>query len=58
MRNLIVVVQQLRRERERAKKEVKRIDAALAAWGRFSSNGFSRQYVPCPRWRISLAQNA
>jgi hypothetical protein len=60
MGNLAVVVQQLRRERERAQKEVQRIDAALAALGSLSSNGSSRQHTmsAAARRRISLAQKA
>jgi len=60
MRNLSVLVQQLRRERERAQKEVQRIDSALAALGSLSSNGSSRQHTmsAAARRRISLAQKA
>ena len=60
MGNLSVVVQQLRRERERTQKEVQRIDAALAALGSLSSNGSSRQHTmsAAARRRISLAQKA
>jgi hypothetical protein len=60
MGNLSVVVQQLKRERERAQKEVQRIDAALAALGSLSSNGSSRQHTmsAAARRRISLAQKA
>ncbi len=60
MGNLSGVVQQLRRERERAQKEVQRIDAALTALGSLSSNGSSRQHAmsAAARKRISLAQKA
>jgi hypothetical protein len=52
------VVQQLRKERERARKEVQRIDAALAALGNVSSNVASRVMSAAGRRRISLAQKA
>jgi hypothetical protein len=39
MGNLFVVVQHLRKERERAQGEVHRIDAALTALGSLSVNG-------------------
>jgi len=60
MGNLSGVVQQLKKERERAQKEVQRIDAALAALGRLTSNGSSRHHTPSAagRKRISLAQKA
>jgi hypothetical protein len=59
MGNLSVVVQQLRRERERTQKEVQRIDAALAALGSLSSSGSSRHTMSAAaRKRISLAQKA
>jgi len=41
------VVQQLKRERDRAQKEVQRLDAALAALGGVSSNGASTHDVSC-----------
>lgn len=58
MGNLSVVVQQLKKERERAHQEVQRIDSALAALGSLSSNGSSRQHTmsAAGRKRISLAQ--
>jgi len=52
------VVEQLRRERARAQKEVQRLDAALAALGSVSSNGASRIMSAGGRRRISLAQKA
>ena len=58
MGTLSGVVQQLRRERDRAQKEVRRIDAALAALGSVSSNGASRTMSAAGRRRISLAQKA
>lgn len=60
MGNLSVVVQQLKIERERALKEVQRIDSALDALGSLSSNGSSRQHTmsAAARRRISLAQKA
>jgi hypothetical protein len=57
MANMSGVVQQLKKERERAQKEVQRIDAALAALGS-SSNGASRTMSAAARRRISLAQKA
>jgi hypothetical protein len=58
MANMSGVVQQLRKERERAHKEVQRIDAALAALGSLSANGTSRTMSASARRRISLAQKA
>ena len=60
MGNLSGVVQQLKRERERAQQEVQRIDGALAALGNLSSYGSSRQRTmsAAARRRISLAQKA
>jgi hypothetical protein len=60
MKHMSGVVQELRRERERAHKEVQRIDAALAALGSLSSNGSSRQHTmsTAARRKISLAQKA
>ena len=60
MANLSVVVQQLKKERERVRKEVQRIDAALEALGSLSSNGASRKSTisAAGRKRISLAQKA
>jgi hypothetical protein len=42
--------------RDRAQKEVQRIDAALAALGAVSSKGASRTMCAAARRRISLAQ--
>jgi hypothetical protein len=58
MTNMSRVVQQLKRERDRAQKEVQRIDAALAALGSVSLNGASRTMSADGRRRISLAQKA
>jgi hypothetical protein len=61
MGNLSDVVQQLRKERERAQKEVHRIDAALTALGNPSVNGTnpSRHSMSvAARRKISLAQKA
>jgi hypothetical protein len=60
MGNLSAVVKELKTERERAQKEMQRIDAALAALGNLSSNGSSRQHTmsAAGRKRISLAQKA
>jgi len=57
MGNLSAVVKELKKERERAQKEVQRIDSALAALGSLSSSGSSRQRTmsAAARWRISLA---
>lgn len=61
MGNMSVVVRQLRTERERAQREVIRIDAALAALGSPSSNGSNRgrhSMSAAARRKISLAQKA
>ena len=58
MGNLSVVVQWLKRERDRAQKEVQRLDAALVALGSGSSNGASRIMSAAGRRRISMAQKA
>jgi hypothetical protein len=61
MGNLSVVVRQLRTERERAQKEVHRIDAALSALGSPSVNGSKRgkhSMSVAARRKISLAQKA
>jgi len=61
MGNLSAVVQQLRKERDRAQKEVRRIDAALAALGSLSVNGSKRgrhTMSAAARKKISLAQKA
>ena len=57
MGNLSSVVEELKKARERAHKEVQRIDAALAALGS-SSNGSSRQHTlsAAARRKISAAQ--
>ena len=57
MKHMHVVVQQLKKERERALRQVQRIDQALAALGS-SSNGSSRTMSAVGRRRISLAQKA
>lgn len=57
MANISGVVQQLKKERERAQEEVQRIDAALEALGSVSSNSASRMSAAARR-RISLAQKA
>jgi hypothetical protein len=46
MANMSEVVHQLKKERERAQKQVQRIDAALAALGSVSPNG-SSHHVRC-----------
>jgi len=46
MGDLSAVVQQLRKERERAQKEVRRIDAALTALGSLSVNGSNAADIP------------
>jgi hypothetical protein len=58
MGNLSIVVQQLKKERERVQKQAHRIDAALAALGSVSSSGSSRQHTmsATARRKISLAQ--
>lgn len=58
MGTLTVVVQQLKRERESAQKQIQRIDAALAVLGSPSSNGTSHTMSAAARRRISLAQKA
>src|ERR1039457_2696046 len=58
MGTLSGVVQQLKRERESAQKQVQRIDEALAALGSGSSNGTSHTMSAAARRRISLAQKA
>jgi hypothetical protein len=58
MESMSAVVQQLKKERERAQKQVQRIDAALAALGSVSSNGASRTMSAAGRRRIGLAQKA
>ena len=61
MGNLSVVVQQLRKERDRAQREVGRIDEALTALGSLSVNGSKRgrhTMSAAARKKISLAQKA
>src|SRR6266576_26284 len=58
MEFMSTVVQQLKKERERAQKQVQRIDEAIAALGSDSSNGSSRTISDAGRRRISLAQKA
>jgi len=60
MVNLSGVVRQLRKERERAQKEVERMDVALAALGDRESNGHGqrRTISAAGRRAISLAQKA
>jgi hypothetical protein len=58
MANVSGVVEQLKRELERAKKEVEQFGAALVALGRSSSNGSRRTMSAAGRRRISLAQKA
>ena len=57
MKIMSEVIEQLKKERERAQKQVQRIDAALAALGSMNSNGASRMSAAARR-RISLAQKA
>jgi hypothetical protein len=57
MKHMSAVVQQLRKEREYAQKQLQRIDEALAALGS-SSNGATRTMSAAGRRRISLAQKA
>jgi hypothetical protein len=52
------VVQQLKKELERAENEVSRFRAALSALGSSSSNGQRRTMSATARKRISLAQKA
>src|SRR5260370_20407599 len=59
MNSLTTVVQQLRKERERAQREVHGIDAALTALGSLSVNGSKRgrrTLSAAARRKISLAQ--
>jgi hypothetical protein len=58
MKHMSVVVQQLKKERERAQKQVQRIDEALAALESGRSNGASRTMSVAARRKISLAQKA
>jgi hypothetical protein len=53
------VVQQLKTERERAQRQVQRIDEAIAALAGVSSNGTSHHTMSvAARRKISLAQKA
>jgi hypothetical protein len=54
MKHMNVVVQQLKKERERAQQQVQHIDAALAALGKSASHTLSA----AARRKISLAQKA
>ena len=59
MAHMSGVIQQLKKERERAQKEVQHIDAALAALNGISSNGSSRHTMSAAaRRRISPSQKA
>ena len=58
MRNLSGVVQQLKKELERAENEASRFRAALAALGNSVSNGLRRTMSAAARKKISLAQKA
>ena len=58
MKHMSGVVQQLKKEREHVRKQLQRIDEALAAIGSISSNGVSRTMSATARKRISLAQKA
>jgi hypothetical protein len=58
MANMSGVVEQLKKELERARKEVERYRAALVALGSSSSNGSRRTMSAAGRRRISLAQKA
>ena len=57
MKHMIGVVQQLKKERERAQQQVQRIDEALAALGSAGSTG-ARTLSAAARRKISLAQKA
>jgi hypothetical protein len=58
MENMSHVVQQLRKELQRAQNEVSRFRAALSALGSSVSNGHRRTMSADARRRISLAQKA
>src|SRR5437016_13747731 len=58
MVNMSRVVQQLRKELQRAENEVSRFRAALSALGSPTSNGHRRTMSADARRRISLAQKA
>ena len=56
MKHMTGVIQQLKRRREDVRKQLQRIDAALAALGSIGSNGASRHTLSAAaRKRISLA---
>ena len=54
----VSVIEQLKKELERAKKEVEQFGAALVALGSSSSNGNRRTMSAAGRRKISLAQKA
>jgi hypothetical protein len=60
MGNVSAVVQQLKKELERAQKEVRQFGAALEALGSANSNGYrqERTLSAAARKKISLAQKA
>src|SRR6202521_4751653 len=58
MRNVSGVIQQLKKELERAENEASRFRAALAALGSAVSNGLRRTMSAAARKKISLAQKA
>jgi outer membrane PBP1 activator LpoA protein len=58
MQNVSGVVEQLKRELERAKKEVEQFGAALVALGSPNSNGRRGTLSAAARKKISLAQKA
>ena len=58
MVNMSLVVQQLRKELQRAENEISRFRAALSALGSPTSNGHRRTMSADARRRISLAQKA
>ena len=58
MGNVSGVVQQLKKELERAKREVERYGAALVALGGSKLGGQRRTLSPAARKKISLAQKA
>ena len=58
MRNVSGVIQQLKKELERAENEASRFRAALAALGSSISNGLRRTMSAAARKQISLAQKA
>ena len=58
MENISVVVRHLRKELERAKTEIERYSAALAALGSSKLGGQRRTLSAAARRKISLAQKA